>query len=89
MSVPYGQIVLEEGSLKLANVVTVSRGVLIVPILLLESYHHLGYAIVVYLAASTTDLIAIGLAGSERVRRHPRRHPRSAPRDGFSDGPGA
>ncbi|CAN7720967.1 CDP-alcohol phosphatidyltransferase family protein [Rhizobium sp. LjRoot98] len=57
MSVLYGQIVLEEGSLKLANVVTVSRGLLIVPILLLESYHHLGYAIVVYLAASTTDLI--------------------------------
>lgn len=57
MSVPYGQIVLEEGSLKLANVVTVSRGVLIVPILLLESNHYLGYAITVYLAASATDLI--------------------------------
>jgi phosphatidylglycerophosphate synthase len=57
MSISYGQIVLEEGSLKLANVVTVSRGVLIVPILLLESCHYLGFAIIVYLAATTTDLI--------------------------------
>jgi len=30
-----------------------------------------------------------GLAGSERVRRHPRHRPRSAPHDGVSDGPGA
>ncbi|CAN7633561.1 CDP-alcohol phosphatidyltransferase family protein [Rhizobium sp. LjRoot98] len=57
MSVPYSQIVLEEGSLKLANVVTVSRGLLIVPILLLESYRYLGFAILLYLAASLTDLM--------------------------------
>lgn len=57
MNGPYGQIVSEEGSLKLANVVTLSRGVLIVPILLLASYRYPGSAIILYLAASMTDLV--------------------------------
>ena len=46
----------EGGSLKLANLVTLSRGVLIVPILALLLAGRLVDALVVYVIAATTDL---------------------------------
>ncbi|WP_438748299.1 CDP-alcohol phosphatidyltransferase family protein [Pararhizobium sp. O133] len=51
------QIVSENGAVKIANIVTLSRGLLIVPILLLASYRYLGIAVIVYLVASITDLL--------------------------------
>lgn len=56
MSVVHG-LVWEDGPIKLANVVTLSRGLLIAPILLLLGYGHAGPALVLYLIASMTDLV--------------------------------
>jgi phosphatidylglycerophosphate synthase len=49
-------MVSENGQLKLANVVTLSRAALILPILLLISLQHVGLALLVYLLASITDV---------------------------------
>lgn len=49
--------VVEDGRLKLANLVTLSRGLLIAPILALLALGHPQSALTVYLAACATDLI--------------------------------
>ena len=49
------RIVSEDGGLKLANLVTLSRGILILPILLLLAGGHVATALVLYLVASATD----------------------------------
>ena len=52
-----GRILAEEGGLKLANLVTLSRAILIVPILLLLLRGLTGAAIALYLVASATDMV--------------------------------
>ncbi len=49
--------IVEDGRLKLANLVTLSRGLLIVPILALLLLGHPRWALGVYLAACATDLV--------------------------------
>jgi phosphatidylglycerophosphate synthase len=47
----------EGGRLKLANLVTLSRGLLVAPILGLLAFNHPNWALAVYLAACATDLV--------------------------------
>lgn len=47
----------EGGGLKLANLVTLSRGVLILPILVLLRAHRPGWALGLYVAAALTDAV--------------------------------
>ena len=49
--------IVEDGRLKLANLVTLSRGLLIAPILALLALGHPRWALGVYLAACATDLL--------------------------------
>ena len=51
------RILGEGGHLKLANLVTLSRGLAVVPILVLLASGHMTWAMVIYLAAASTDLI--------------------------------
>jgi phosphatidylglycerophosphate synthase len=57
MSIRQGQVWVEDGRLKLANIVTLSRALSIAPILILIAYRHVGLALIVYLAASLTDVV--------------------------------
>jgi phosphatidylglycerophosphate synthase len=57
MSMPITSWVTEGGRLKLANLVTLSRGVLIAPILALLALGQHRWALVVYLAACATDVV--------------------------------
>lgn len=49
--------IVEDGRLKLANLVTLSRGVLIIPILALLALGYPAWALTLYLAACATDLV--------------------------------
>ncbi len=49
------RIIAEDGEVKVANLVTLSRGVLILPILLLLAGGYQGAALILYLIASATD----------------------------------
>jgi CDP-diacylglycerol--glycerol-3-phosphate 3-phosphatidyltransferase len=51
------RLVFEDGELKLANVVTLSRGLAIVPILVLLAAGHETWALMAYIAAALTDLV--------------------------------
>ena len=51
------RILAEGGHFKLANLVTLSRGLAVVPILVLLASGHMTWAMVIYLAAASTDLI--------------------------------
>lgn len=51
------RILAEGGHFKLANLVTLSRGLAVVPILVLLASGHMTWAMVFYLAAASTDLI--------------------------------
>ncbi|MDP1600400.1 CDP-alcohol phosphatidyltransferase family protein [Phenylobacterium sp.] len=57
MTTPMKSLIIENGRLKLANVVTLSRGLLIAPVLILLLLDHPRWALAVYLAACSTDLI--------------------------------
>ena len=57
MSGLVARILGEGGHLKLANLVTLSRGLAVVPILVLLVTGHVTWAMVLYLAAASTDLI--------------------------------
>ena len=56
-TVSFPPIVLENGSFKLANVVTLSRGVLIAPIIALLGAGHDFTALIVYGCAAATDVL--------------------------------
>jgi CDP-diacylglycerol--glycerol-3-phosphate 3-phosphatidyltransferase len=51
------KLVFEDGELKLANIVTLSRGLAIVPILVLLAAGHETWALMAYIAAALTDLV--------------------------------
>ncbi len=51
------RVLAEDGGMKLANLVTLSRGVLIVPIFLLLGLEHGLAALALYILAASTDLI--------------------------------
>jgi phosphatidylglycerophosphate synthase len=57
VNAPMMTLVMEGGRLKLANLVTLSRALLIGPILVLLVLGHPRWALAVYLAACATDLI--------------------------------
>ena len=57
MTTPMRAFVMEDGRLKLANLVTLSRGLLIVPVLALLLLGHPRWALAVYLVACATDLV--------------------------------
>lgn len=57
MNLPIRAWVMEGGRLKIANLVTLSRAVLIAPVLVLLLVGHPVWALSVYLAACATDLI--------------------------------
>ncbi len=61
----FAPIVSENGSFKLANVVTLSRGVLIAPIVLLLGAGHDLLALIVYGCAAATDVADGWIARSE------------------------
>ncbi|HEX5378996.1 MAG TPA: CDP-alcohol phosphatidyltransferase family protein [Phenylobacterium sp.] len=60
-----GLILGEGGAVKLANLVTLSRGVAVAPIALLLLAGHAGWALALYLAAAATDLADGWLARRE------------------------
>ena len=60
-----GQVLGEGGGLKLANLVTLSRGIAIVPIAMLLVAGRPGAALALYLAAAATDLVDGWLARRE------------------------
>jgi CDP-diacylglycerol--glycerol-3-phosphate 3-phosphatidyltransferase len=51
------KLVFEDGEVKLANIVTLSRGLAIVPILALLAAGHPTWALMAYIAAALTDLV--------------------------------
>ena len=57
MSGVLARILGEGGHLKLANLVTLSRGLAVLPILVLLASGHMTWAMMIYLAAASTDLI--------------------------------
>jgi phosphatidylglycerophosphate synthase len=67
MTEAFGRMVSENGEIKLANLVTLSRAALIFPILFLIHAQLLGPALMVYLIASITDVFDGWLA--RRARR--------------------
>lgn len=60
-----GQVLAEGGGLKLANLVTLSRGLAVAPILVLLAAGREGWALGLYIAAAATDLIDGWLARRE------------------------
>ncbi len=57
MTPPMTSWIMEGGRLKLANLVTLSRGLLIAPILALLMLGHPRWALAIYLVACATDLV--------------------------------
>ena len=59
-------VVAEDGELKLANLVTLSRGLLIAPIFALQLSGHPAAALAIYVLAASTDLVDGWLARRSR-----------------------
>ena len=57
MNAPMMAWAMEGGRLKLANLVTLSRAVLVAPVLILLLLGHPRWALAVYLAACATDIL--------------------------------
>jgi phosphatidylglycerophosphate synthase len=57
VTTPLTSLIIENGRLKLANLVTLSRGLLIAPVLMLLLLDHPRWALAIYLVACGTDLI--------------------------------